>query len=150
MSIIYDSLKKIEKGKIPASTKPKDEVLKNLKLIAFYGIFSLMGALLSIFAFKHFFGNPSGPKKTRYASKAKAAVPAPLKDVHRATPALKMAAPLALNGIFFSENEGYALINNQIVQEGDEVEGAYVQKISEDEVELKNNAGLVKLTTSAR
>jgi hypothetical protein len=54
---------------------------------------------------------------------------------------------LVLNGVFFSENEGYALINNQILREGDVVDGATVERINLDGVELKSEGSVIKLST---
>jgi type II secretory pathway component PulC len=45
---------------------------------------------------------------------------------------------LILNGIFFSKDDSYALINNQILREGESIEGLLVKKISSTEVELQN------------
>lgn len=59
-------------------------------------------------------------------------------------------ASLILNGIFFSENEGYALINNQIVKAGDEIEGAVVKRIDLNEVELERAGSVFKLSTRSR
>nr|MBC8436521.1 hypothetical protein [Candidatus Omnitrophota bacterium] len=62
------------------------------------------------------------------------------------TPALP--ASLVLNGIFFSQDEGYyALVNNKIVKVGDDIDGAKVRHIDFDNVELESEAGLlVKLS----
>ncbi len=55
---------------------------------------------------------------------------------------------LVLNGIFFSQDNGYyALINNKIVKEGDDIEGAIVKSIDLNNVELESKGGkLVKLS----
>ncbi|MFH0935995.1 MAG: hypothetical protein V1828_03990 [Candidatus Omnitrophota bacterium] len=55
---------------------------------------------------------------------------------------------LVLNGIFFSQGDGYyALINNKIVKVGDDIDGAIVKHIDFDNVELESEAGsLVKLS----
>ena len=55
---------------------------------------------------------------------------------------------LVLNGIFFSQDDGYyALINNKIAKVGDDVDGAIVKHIDLDNVELESEAGLlVKLS----
>jgi len=55
---------------------------------------------------------------------------------------------LVLNGIFFSQKDGYyALINNKIVKEGDDIEGSIVKRIELNDVELESPAGkLVKLS----
>jgi len=52
-----------------------------------------------------------------------------------------------LNGIFFSDNDGYALINNQIVRENDLVDGAKVKKITANSVELNSQEKLITLST---
>jgi type II secretory pathway component PulC len=52
-----------------------------------------------------------------------------------------------LNGVFFSENGGCALINNQIVKEGDHIEGATVVRIALEGVELKLEDSVIKLTS---
>ncbi len=54
---------------------------------------------------------------------------------------------LVLNGVFFSRNKGYALINNRIVKEGDKISTAVVKKISLDKVELDNAGELIMLST---
>lgn len=55
---------------------------------------------------------------------------------------------LVLNGTFFSRDDGYyALINNKIVKEGDDIEGSVVKKIELNGVELESEGGkLVKLS----
>ncbi len=67
-------------------------------------------------------------------------------------PAVKKGLPasLVLNGIFFSEDEGYALINNQIAKVGDVIDGATVKRINSDEVELESAGSTIKLTTRSR
>ncbi|MCX5697188.1 MAG: hypothetical protein NTU54_04370 [Candidatus Omnitrophica bacterium] len=163
MSIIYESLKKIEKEGTPtphpipnAPETQKTSGLKLLKLISFYGIFSLIGAAACIFAFKVLLSHPAASKKIPATAKNKpikqipVKMPIPLKEAPAYPSSLKIAAPPTLNGIFFSSNLGYALINNQIVKEGDMVEGAIVQKISEDEVELKDRTTIIKLSTRSR
>ena len=57
---------------------------------------------------------------------------------------------LVLNGIFFSENQGYALINNRIVKEGDTVDGAIVDRISLDGVDLNSGGLVIKLSTGSQ
>lgn len=55
---------------------------------------------------------------------------------------------LVLNGIFFSPDNGYyALINNKIVKEGDDIDGVLVKRIDLNNVELESEEGkLVKLS----
>jgi hypothetical protein len=54
--------------------------------------------------------------------------------------------PYILNGVYFSQGKSYALINNQIVEEGDRIEEATVVKISLETVELQVKDRTVKLT----
>ncbi|MDD5252366.1 MAG: hypothetical protein WC060_00185 [Candidatus Omnitrophota bacterium] len=53
-----------------------------------------------------------------------------------------------LNGIFFSDNKGYAIVNNQIVKEKDSIEGVNVEKITANTVELNNEGKIVSLFTN--
>lgn len=58
-------------------------------------------------------------------------------------------APLVLNGVFISDSETYALVNNQIVKKGDVVDGAIVRKIAMDEVELELAGKTIQLRSSS-
>jgi hypothetical protein len=54
--------------------------------------------------------------------------------------------PYVLNGVFFSDDKGYALINNEIVEEGNIIDAATVVKINTDGVELKIKDKTVRLS----
>jgi len=56
---------------------------------------------------------------------------------------------LALSGVFISDNETYALVNNKIVRKGDIIDGAVVQKIAMDEVELEFGGKTIQLRNSS-
>ncbi len=43
---------------------------------------------------------------------------------------------LTLSGIFFSNDEGLALINNRVLKEGDKIDGAVIKRITPETVEL--------------
>jgi hypothetical protein len=62
----------------------------------------------------------------------------------------KPAAQFVLNGVFFSQNEGCALINNHIVKKGDTVEGAVVKQIRLDEVELESDGAVITLKAASK
>lgn len=53
---------------------------------------------------------------------------------------------LVLNGILFSSDKSFALINNSVVKEGDKIADAIVVQIKEDYVELENKTSRFKLT----
>lgn len=52
----------------------------------------------------------------------------------------------SLSGVFFSQDKGFAIINDEVVSEGDTVGKARVLKIGLDEVELENEGKTVKLS----
>jgi hypothetical protein len=58
----------------------------------------------------------------------------------------KLGLDLTLNGIVFSGDTNYALINNQIVKEGDMLLGATIKRISSEVVELVKNGVVVRLS----
>jgi len=53
-----------------------------------------------------------------------------------------------LNGIFYSDNDGYALVNNQIIRENDSIDGARVEKITANTVKLNNEGKIITLYTN--
>ncbi len=59
-------------------------------------------------------------------------------------------SPFVLNGVFFSGQEGYALINNQILKEGDVIAGAKITRITLEGVELESGASKTKLPISKK
>ena len=156
MSIIYDALKKIEPG-----LKVENKKIANTKPIFIYVGIVVIGLLVAQFLFK-FFTPASVP-----AAKLKVNVTA-LKATaqQQSQQLLPLAQPqqtqpqplpqsqeqpavmpsLVLNGIFFTGNDGYCLINNQILKAGDEIEGVVVEKINEQEVELSNKGTTIKLS----
>ncbi|OGX43894.1 MAG: hypothetical protein A3G38_03065 [Omnitrophica WOR_2 bacterium RIFCSPLOWO2_12_FULL_51_8] len=160
MSIIYDALKKVECS-AAAETKPrlKAKISKPRKigLAAAYLLAAGLGVMLGNFIFSVLI-SPSTPARDAPAKQAMQEPPkaaAPLAPaglaLEQAPPAKVSGAPnLVLNGIFFSRDEGYALINNQIVKEGDEVDGATVKEINIDEVELAALGSTIKLSCRAK
>jgi len=53
-----------------------------------------------------------------------------------------------LNGVFLSDSGAYALINNQIVREDDDINGAKVKLITHQTVELDNAGQTITLSTN--
>lgn len=162
MSIIYDALKKI---KVSPSTANAPEPKKTQPSTNTY-ILYLIVIIIGIFVAKLFFGFfKPGAKVALVETKKISAtqpqaqpqtqpvVPAPVAETKPQEEPLKEAVPAALssptftlNGIFFSGEEGYALINNQICKVGDGVDGALVERITLEGVELKTFDGPIKLT----
>lgn len=57
--------------------------------------------------------------------------------VEVALPEKKLPPSFSLNGIFFDEAQPYALINNEVVKQGDNIQGAKVVRILVGEVDLE-------------
>jgi len=156
MSIIYDALKKVQK-----SNNLRLEVVKETKSFKpkiKQHLFYLIVVCLGIFIGNIFFGFLSHPKSS-IVKQAKPSVqevaPVPEQKASLETePPISSNTieepkePLVLNGIFFSEDKGYALINNKIVKEGDTIGGATVKRITSDNVELEKEGSVSRLTTN--
>jgi hypothetical protein len=142
MSIINDALKKIEKSvtQNPALPSIREKTGRKFK-IPYYLILILI-PLAGIFFLKKNAPQPvSAPltsipslplKNLRLQPEEKKSAP-PVQSVSSGNP----DSPFTLNGVFFSEGQGYALINNQIAKENDLIKGAKVVRIGLEEVELK-------------
>ena len=167
MSIIYDSLKKIEKEKtLPL---PLPEISGRLSqprrgknflnpLFLYAGV-ALIGIVITGALFHFLLSERASVNKKGKIVKLKPPalslnIPYPYQHTPVAqaqTPSFQEAlASFTLNGIFFSQENGFALINNQIVKVGDSIEGAIVEEISEDKVTLKANGIEITLSTSDR
>jgi type II secretory pathway component PulC len=168
MSIIYDALKKVERINYGGKSVAADKRHKpNLKILLFYvlivGIGFFFGNVIFNFFTKHQQGktpvlttanlaDKSRPAQTKQNSKSlqelpKAEITSPSETTSgvSAKPKEQPKPALVLNGIFSSGEEGYALINNQIVKVGDVVDGAKVARIDLDGVQLEINGSTIKL-----
>lgn len=163
MSIIYDALKKVEASnsqnlKVPTPKKPKH----NFKIYLLYLLVTCGGGIIASI----FFGLFTKPSQVVKTSLSTTSVVAENKTTTTesisAETSLKGAEfvsvanqtqrqPLptfVLNGVFFSQDERYALVNNQIVKEGDVIEGVMVKRIALNEVELESEGSIIKLSTT--
>lgn len=138
MSIIYEALKKSE----GINNKSETRAIKKAKgLSAVYivaGVVAIAGILIANFIFG-VLAKPAQIKTVNLPVK----IPSVGQSVQQAKVLPRQDAPsslpsLALSGIFFSEDQGYALINNKIVKEGDIIDGAVLLKVSLNDVELKS------------
>ncbi|MDD5653950.1 MAG: type II secretion system protein N [Candidatus Omnitrophica bacterium] len=160
MSIIYDALKKVQTG-----LKMENKKVPPVKPVFLYLGIAVAGVLLAQFLFNLL--APSAPASAKLkvkvtALKAKPTVKqqAPVEKIatqpqpqpqaaQQTAPVAQAELPsLVLNGIFSTGNEGYCLINNQILKVGDEIEGLIVEKIRDQEVELSNKGTIIKLSLS--
>jgi len=166
MSIIFDALKKVEK-KLHSTPKPTNEPpvtkvhLKNHpgKKIFFIIILLFLLALAMILIKRNLFIsvtinspiNTAAPATSRPFSKdiPKPESPEKIDPSKTDTPTKTIPTqPFVLNGVFFSEDCGYALINNQIVRQGDEVDGAQVVRITPEMVEINFQGNSILLKTN--
>ncbi len=159
MSIIYDALKKVE-GNLskpkPVSESSHAPAKRTFKLIPFLAYSFVV--LLAFFSMKMVYDLIASPDRAKQLKKEPgrslnvvAAVKQPAL-LSKRIPALNTQEiteelpDLVLNGIFFSGGDGYALINNQILEEGDGISGLVVRKITEGDVELKTKNSVVTLS----
>ncbi|MDI6606373.1 MAG: hypothetical protein QME65_04455 [Candidatus Omnitrophota bacterium] len=172
MSIIHEALKKVEKSVDSYSPAKEIRIPPPGRKINKYLIYALIFCF-GLFIENTFFLFILRPQNTYRESQLQLSsemISDPLKELPEDTPLVttelasspetpspaKIAedepeaqrTALVLNGIFFSQDDGYyALINNKIVKVGDDVDGAIVKYIDLDNVELESEAGLlVKLS----
>jgi len=162
MSIIYDALKKVQKniGKEnpaqPETPPPAVKAKAKINPLLIYVFVVCLGLALGNFAYK-LFSQPKNmapaknePVATRSKTPAPASAPVTLApavnpETSVTPPAPKPEPTLVLNGVFFEQGEGYALINNKIVRLGDEVSSAKVKEITINGVELEFEGKTIKL-----
>ncbi len=172
MSIINDALKKVDRSReqktdAPSGVKPKRNPALYLAyvVIGCLGFFTAKTAYVfinSYFSARFSQGKPLekniGLPAARAPVKQAGTLPAvPQPQAQETKKALVQpssdmpdASGFVLNGVFFSDNVGFALINNHIVKEGDSIEGAVIQKITMDEVDLSINGSTVKIYSYAK
>lgn len=169
MSIIYDALKKVEHSTNKDIVAEVNKESRGNKWATY--LLYLLVACAGVFAANTIFNAFStcalGPEPVKIVKPAVLGPlkPAPVKTptpapVETPTPAPATAVeakiepmipPLMLNGVFFSNDGNYALINNEVVKQGDSVEGIKVNKVNLDDVELETSTGVkFKLSTQNR
>lgn len=166
MSIIYDALKKVEaKVSLPSGRDEKESIAKkplNVKLFVICGLVALSGLFIAHIVFS--FVASRVPSKMMASSALKSpsvtgvvkqpvsldlpAQPATLASQPvEAEPVVEEAPQLVLNGVFFSDDGGYALVNNKIVSQGDEINGAKLIEITQEEVVFDYKGKEIRLST---
>ena len=172
MSIIFDALKKVEKSQSDGSSAPppgngKSSLLKVvvLAVVVFIGIFAgkmLFNALApQIRSMMSSAKGAPADKKVVSAGKmsaktttsvnplqnmlGKSSKPAASKQVAR-----KPSSAYELSGVFASGDQVFALVNNEVVREGDTIQDAQVIKISIDEVKLRLKDKTITLRSNAQ
>jgi len=141
MSIIYDALKKIER--LNGTSKDGRPIIRKRRNYWWYIFVICLGVFITGM-FTGIFKNKGvlAKNKKKYISKQLEA-DMPAKIVQNIPGGKELS--LILNGVFFSEKKGYALINNEIFKEGDFVDGARINSISLDEVVLEIGGNSIRL-----
>lgn len=154
MSIIYDALKKVERlGNIVSESQKLDkESRPKLQKRKFQVYFLYALVVFSGFFIASVFFNFLKPRHLPLAAvaplpKEESVMLLKIKEIKPAEPNPLPRPSLVLNGIFYSQEEGYALINNQILKVGDTIKGAVVKRIGEDEVELELSGEVIRLSS---
>ncbi len=140
MSIIYEALKKVDIKGGDAPPLPRSPASPRITMRI---VISLAAAGSTIVLFCTAQGIFSSPPKAETTT-TPVGPPAPAVVQNTKMP------EILLNGIFYSGNETYALINNKIVKTGDDVEGALVRDIQADSVELELGGTVKKYFTRLR
>lgn len=175
MSIIYDALKKAEKtlginpkAKIntdaPKTLPARFKINPRVFTISIYVAVAILGLILAKAIFNHITAREkSNEKFTQVEIKQISAAeekiqahPATIPETEPASPGQKppkseakikkeLQKSFELNGIFFTDGAGYAIINNRVVKVADVVSGATVKRINLDSVELESSGVVFEL-----
>lgn len=134
MSIIYDALKKVEnKLELNGGKNLAADVKRIVRKKPVYFYFALVVAGITLASVAYNVITKSYLDRVVTIS------------ANEHGPA-RLGNDLTLNGIFFSGQTNYALLNNQIVREGDAVMGVTVRRITSELVELDKNGVLYRLS----
>jgi len=162
MSIIYDALKKVEqssaknletkvtKGSAPSSRIPKFLIYVLVVCFGFFIANFFFGMLPKQLSDNNLLKTKNPPQIQKSAKETPPQVKPPLPVETKAEPKKELSGSFVLNGVFFSGNEGYALINNRIVKKGDIIDGATVALIALNEVDLEKEGAVIKLSNNPR
>ena len=178
MSIINDALKKTEQSlkqnALTTSSKPaqvtpakkKNPLLYILIIIAVYFCGNFFIKMFTranqpkLSAISLTQTEPLNPEIKKTAPPAPTTLPAPVEPVGQAlveqpliiTPEKVKLNPedFTLSGIFVSHAEKYALLNNQILREGEKIKGATVSAITPNSVQLIKDDQSIVISTGSK
>jgi cytoskeletal protein RodZ len=163
----YSNLQPVVKPEPPKPQNPNQPAEKSgFKVYLLYGVLIVLGIFLAKVAFDMFSPRSNGKPKSSASYSKSSKNPAgssagssqtktsSLRPAQKAEPikALKKrfreaTEPYILSGVYFDADKGYCIINDQILEEGDEIEGAEVVKITLDEVVLDSKGKTIRLST---
>ena len=156
MSIIYEALKKAGKAHLIGEEKSTEDKKRfvSYKTYAVYLSVVVLGfvcaALVWGFMTKRYhpgIKSNTGQAKAQVLPESGRFIPSAALPAENTPIQEKKDIPseLVLNGVFFSDEQGYALINNQVVKEGDVIEGAVVKAIGLKDVLLSREGKSITL-----
>ena len=140
MSIIYDALKKVQTSFTNATVEKK-----KTDIILWLGVsFVFIGFLASGFSLMLLINSYRQKTMVKYVEPKNQASQKPVLNLPLVS---KPETPqLVLNGIIAMKGEYMALINNQILKEGDYIQDMRIVSITKDKVELYSKGKLTVLT----
>jgi hypothetical protein len=152
MSIIHDALKKAEELSLKGETTPEPAfesagpggVSEKPKVYLWY----VLGLCLLLFLGNTLLNISNRPRVNPVSKAGNSFMSFGFSNPFSASSQKKVAPDeLSLNGVFFSQDEGFAIINGEVVSEGETVGKAKVVRIGFDEVELENEGKTIKLSS---
>jgi hypothetical protein len=151
MSIIYDALKKVEASKqIELETKPDKRPKSLPKIYLIYVLVMCAGIILAGVVFKGLSKSVSTSNPLILEENMSRGTSPSISVENKPAIPTEPQPTFVLNGVFFSGEEGYALINNRIVRKGDKIDGATVVGIALNEVELEAEGSVIRLSNLSR
>ena len=148
MSVIYEALKKAEKGKVePVFYNPAPKIRNKATLV--YFVFVGIAALFIIGIYFQYLSANSYVESVGLKDKRQvASQPSYTNPEETVIPVQEEESSLEyhLQGIVYSESNPFAFINGKKVSRGDVIEEAKVIEISQAGVELETDGGLLELT----
>lgn len=148
MSIIYNALQKIQQNRENDSATSNQEMMSRDDWID-VGIALIIAILLAVLMIAHYpqFNKNTLIKPTAIAFSLPNSVPLtkPIPKVRVALDVAEYKNQHRLNGVFISEEEKMAMINNHFFNLGDIVDGLKIVNIEFDRIKLKNEQGSLEL-----
>lgn len=150
VSIIYEALQETQvEDESPYILLPQENMTRDDWIDV--GISLVIAFLLAVMMIAHYpqFNNKSEPiamKKNSYDKPIKAASKA-VNTQQIIKPIVESAYQLnhVLNGVFVSEEEKVAMVNNRFFSIGDTIDGMKLISIELDKIKLQDNKGIIEL-----
>lgn len=135
MSIIEEALKKVQKDRLPTETissvaikKSTQNRLLPILIVCCISLLAVVGLRLNLF--KGFGPKTESDSTTNYIS----LTPDILSNQNSTSKTAGILPKFKLNGIFYDAEKPFAIINNKIIEEGQDIKGLKLIKVFKDRV----------------